>query len=409
LEPFSQDEKLGKAYVSLNCNIFQIAGKICKKSQIKSLEIPEANHLNPKIIKLNEEAYSKGLSDKRRKEITKKFLNYSDIIKPKLKNFILKNKINLLSVENIFSLPVNIPLTIAVFNIINELNLPCIARHHDLYWDMEKYLRCEANFKDVFNRFFLPKHKNIINVVINKAAKDSLKKNKGINSTVVYNKFDFGNVHKIKKDYLRKRFQIRNDEILFLQPTKILGRKKIERSIKLVSLFKKRFGKKCVLVITGPTHLDERYRQKLIKIAKKLNVKIIYTYKNTKITNKTIDASNMIPTGFIYPSADIITLPSDYEGFGNPVIESAMYKKPLFVNKYPILNEILDFGFKFIVMNKKVTSKILNEVHREIVDRDYTKKITEHNFKIANKYFSLNILKKELKLLIKKAIKNIKI
>jgi len=94
--------KLGKAYVSLNCNIFQIAGKICKKSQIKSLEIPEANHLNPKIIKLNKEAYSRELSDKQRKEITKKIFYYSDIIKPKLKNFILKNKINLLSVENIF-------------------------------------------------------------------------------------------------------------------------------------------------------------------------------------------------------------------------------------------------------------------------------------------------------------------
>jgi len=60
-------------------------------------------------------------------------------------------------------------------------------------------------------------------------------------------------------------------------------------------------------------------------------------------------------------------------------------------------------------MNKKVTSKILNEVHRAIVDRDYTKKITEHNFKIVYKYFSLNLLKKELKLLIKKAIKNTKI
>ena len=187
-----------------------------------------------------------------------------------------------------------------------------------------------------------------------------------------------------------------------------LGRKKIERSIELVSLFKKRFGKKCVLIITGPTHLDERYRQKLIKIAKKLNVKIIYTYKHTKITNKTFDTSNILPKGFIYPSSDIITLPSDYEGFGNPVIESAMYKKPLVVNKYPILNEILDFGFKFIVMNKKVTSKILNEVHRAIVDKDYTKKITEHNFKIAYKYFSLNLLKKELKFLIKKAIKDTK-
>ena len=398
-------EKLGKAYESLNCNIFQIAGKICKKSRIKSLEISEANHLNPKIIKLNEEAYSRKLSDKQRKKIIKRIYYYSDMIKPKLKNFIIKNKINLLSVENIFSLPVNISLTIAVFDIINELNLPCIARHHDFYWDMGKYLRCEANFKDIFNRFFLPKHTNIINVVINKAARDSLKKNKGMNSIVVYNKFNFRDVDKINKYYLRKRFQIRNDEIIFLQPTKILGRKKIERSIELVSLFKKRFGKRCVLVITGPTDHDERYRQKLIKIAKKLNVKIISTYEYTTVNKKSTDSFNILPKGFMYPPADIITLPSDYEGFGNPVIESAMYKKPLVVNKYPILNEILDFGFKFIVMNKKVTSKILNEVHRAIVDRDHTKKITEHNFKIAYKYFSLNLLKKELKLLIKKAIK----
>lgn len=398
-------EKWGKAYKSLNCNVFLIAGRICKKSGIKSLEIPIANHLNSAIVKLNDEAYSKKLSDKQRKRIIKRVYHYSDLIKPKIKNFIIKNKINLLSVENIFSLPVNISLTIAVFDIINELNIPCIARHHDLYWDMEKYLRCQANFKDIFNKFFLPKHKNIINVVINKAARDSLKKMKGISSIVVYNKFDFSNIHKINKYYLRKRFQIRNDEIIFLQPTKMLGRKKIERTIDLVSRFKKKYGKRCVLVITGPTHLNETYRQKLIKMAKKLDVKIICTYEYTSL-NEDVHSFKILPRGYIYPPSDIITLPSDYEGFGNPVIESAMYKKPLVVNKYPILGEILDHGFKFIVMNKKVTTKVLNEVYRAIVDKDYTKKITEYNFKIARKYFSSDLLKKELRLLIEKAIKN---
>ena len=55
-----------------------------------------------------------------------------------------------------------------------------------------------------------------------------------------------------------------------------------------------------------------------------------------------------------YKACDLVTLPSDIEGFGNPVLEACAFKKPLFVNSYPVLSDILSKGFDFIVINKEV-------------------------------------------------------
>jgi glycosyltransferase involved in cell wall biosynthesis len=395
-----------KAYGSLNHHLFQITGKLCKKSKIKTLQIPEIYHFNPKITKIREMACRGRLSKHEKEKLAKMVCHYSDTIKPKIRNFIIKNKIDLLSVENIFSLPVNVSFTIAVADVIDELNLPAIARHHDFYWERPEHSNYVVNFKDIFDEFFPPRLKNMVHVVISKKARDALKKKKGISSVVVHNKFDFSDLNKINKHNLRKEFNIRNDEIIFLQPTKMIRRKKVERSIKLVSRFKKKYNKRCVLVITGVADFSKRYYRELRDLAEKLEVRMLTIHKDLNPERKKVSPSEIYSISDIYLPSDIVTLPSDHEGFGNPVIESVMFKKPLVVNKYSVLNEILNYGFKFIVMNKKVTSKVVGDVYKVIMDKDYTKKIAEYNFKIAYKYFSLDSLKDELRLLIKKAIKN---
>jgi glycosyltransferase involved in cell wall biosynthesis len=53
-----------------------------------------------------------------------------------------------------------------------------------------------------------------------------------------------------------------------------------------------------------------------------------------------------------YAAADIVVFPSTVEGFGNPVIESMIARRPLVVGHYPVLDEILAHGFEVFALDE---------------------------------------------------------
>jgi glycosyltransferase involved in cell wall biosynthesis len=105
----------------------------------------------------------------------------------------------------------------------------------------------------------------------------------------------------------------------------------------------------------------------------------------------------------VYPHANLVTYPSFYEGFGNALLEAVLYKRLVLANRYPVYNaDIKPLGFKFIELDGYVNDNAVNLTKDLINDQARRENYAEHNYAIAQEYFSLEILERKLSSLLER-------
>ncbi len=322
-------------------------------------------------------------------------------MKEKLYEFIEKFDINLIIPQNSLSIPMQIPLGLAITECIAETGIPAIAHHHDFSWERSRFTR--TGVKDYLDMAFPPDLPSIAHVVINSSAQKELAFRKGISSVVIPNVLDFSHPPE-SDDYsrdFRKNLGILPDDILILQPARVVPRKGIEHAIDFVSRFN---DPKMKLLITHEAG-DEgtEYFEWLKDLAESRNVKLFY------IADRIDACRRPDPYGKkrynlrdIYPHADFVTYPSLYEGFGNAFLEAIYFQKPLMVNRYPVfVSDIEPCGFDLVLMDGFITDSVVEEARKVMKNPERREKMVSHNYRVALKHFSSEVLWDRLKSIVK--------
>jgi mannosylglucosylglycerate synthase len=380
----------------LGHQVFYFAG-LCDRPPEVSYVVPEAHFDHPEIREIHKTAYQLRI---RPFTVTRRIRELQWHIKQHLYEFIKKFGIELLIVENALSIPMNIPLGLALTELIAETGLPTIGHHHDFSWERKRFLvNCVGDFLDMS---FPPRLPSIKHVVINTLAANQIARRKGVGSSVIPNVMDFDHPPEPSDEYtisLRSDLGIAPDEYFFLQPTRVVRRKGIEHAIELV----KRVGVKARLVISHESGDEgDEYKDHVRSFAELFGVNVIFSSDVIGVTRGlTPDGRKIYSLEDIYPYCDIVTYPSVVEGFGNAFLEAIYFRKPLVVNNYTIYStDIEPKGFKAIQFEGFITEDTVRQVKTVLNDPDLARSMAEHNYILAQKFFSYRALQQQLEALL---------
>jgi glycosyltransferase involved in cell wall biosynthesis len=385
----------------------------------RSCVIPEAFYRHPVINAMNRTAYAGDWSATAQAraahpEISPLYKDYfsiyirppqmslqiqglKDMFKERLYAFAKDFSLNILIVENALTIPLNLPLGLAITEFIAETGFPTIAHHHDFHWERRRFkVNC---VKDYIAAAFPPHLPSIRHVVISSVAAHQLASRTGISAVVIPNVMDFEQPPKPPDAYamnIRANLGVADGEKLFLQPTRIIQRKGIEHAIELT----RRVGIPAKLVIShaaGDEGTD--YERRVREFAKLLDIQVGFE-ANIIQENRGLssDGRNIFTLADIYPQADLVTYPSSSEGFGNAFLEAVYYRRPIVVNNYSIYEvDIKPKGFSVIEFNGFIDEATLENVRHCLLHPEETESWADKNYLLARRYYSFSVLRRRLR------------
>lgn len=385
--------KWADVFARLRHESFWFAGVLDTEPD-RSLLVPEAFFNTEANLALNNLIFG---TQVRSRQITNTIAASAEYLKDRLYDFLERFDIDVLVPQNALSIPMHIPLGLALTEVIAETGIPTIAHHHDMWWERSRFLLNAV--QDILQSAFPPDLPSVRHVVINSMMQRELAARRGLTSTMIYNVIDFDaprtEVDEFNNDF-RESLGFSADDILILQPTRVVSRKGIEQALYLVKQLDLPNAK--LLVSHSAGDEGTGYQDWLLDTAAQQNIEIHLLANRLHDTRKFDDDGRKLYTLWdVYPHADLITYPSLYEGFGNAFLEAVYFRKPLLVNRYSVyIVDIEPKGFETVAIDGFLTREAVDRVRALLLDAEAREAMTDRNFEIARRFFSFATLEQRL-------------
>ena len=377
---------------------FWFAGELDREPG-ESFLVPEAHFHHPENRWISARIFG---CKRREPEVSDRIHALAGRLKEQLHRFIAEFAVDLIVSQNVLTIPMHIPLGVALTETIAETLVPTIAHHHDFYWERTRFSVSAVG--DYLRMAFPPSLPNIAHVTINSAAQEELALRTGLSSVVIPNVVDFENPPRFSAEHkaeVRRSLGLEPEDIVLLQPTRIVQRKGIEHAIELV---RELSDPRCKLVISHEAG-DEgyEYRDWLQEYARAsgVDLRLVKTSFSDPFNFRNCKQGNGNTLWEIYPHADFITYPSLYEGFGNAFLEAVYFRQPLLINRYAtFVRDIEPMGFDLVTMDGFLTHRNVAQVRELLVNPERRRAMVEKNYAIAARHFSFAVLRKHLNYLL---------
>ena len=255
---------------------------------------------------------------------------------------------DLVVIENLCSLPLN-PAAAAVVAAACA-GRPALLHHHDLPWQRPHLAHLPPP----------PDDPAWAHVTINELSRAELAA-RGVHATTVYNAFD-PDPPPGERAPTRAALGVDGNSPVLLQPTRALARKNIAGALALTEAVGGTYW------LLGPA--EDGYGPELDRLVGQASCPVVLGLPD--------DGCSVADA---YAACDAVLLPSSWEGFGNPSVESATHRRPLAVGRYPVAAELAAFGFRWFDAD---TPLPLAEWLREPDDR-----LLVENHRVAAEHFNL--------------------
>jgi glycosyltransferase involved in cell wall biosynthesis len=244
---------------------------------------------------------------------------------------------DLVVADNICSLPLNPAAGDAVARAIARR--PALLRHHDLAWQRSRFKDAPPPPDDPAWR----------HVTVNERSRLELAA-RGIEATTMYNRFD-PRPRPGDRSSTRRALGLADGERVVLQPTRAIARKNVPGGIVLATAVGATYW------LLGPP--EDGYEKELERVVGGAPCRVL------------LGAPPGIAVEDAYAAADAVVLPSTWEGFGNPSIESALHRRPLAIAPYPVSFELRRYGFRWFGMDEpEALRRFLDVPDEDLLDRN---------------------------------------
>ena len=255
---------------------------------------------------------------------------------------------DLVVVENLCSLPLNPAAGALVATRLRGRR--ALLHHHDLPWQRERF----AGFPPP------PDDLAWAHVTTTDLSRLELARH-GLRAITVHNAFDTVAVAG-DGDAARTAIGVEPDERLVLQPTRAIARKNVPEGLALAGALGATYW------LLGAA--EDGFDAELDAIVGRAPTRVVHGH----------GPGAALPMADVYAAADAVVLPSNWEGFGNPSVESAVHRRPLAVGHYPVASELAAYGFRWFPSDEAGPL-------RHFLEAPDTSLI-EHNHRVADRHFA---------------------